>query len=135
MGPVLAKRDGKTWKPELPCEYASKVVIPSIRALIVKKLVEEYKMSRYKAAKLLGLTPAAVTYYLNGERGKKLVKQIESRPELVKIIDELSRLIAGENGIKSLETYRQYKESICKVCSEVNEYAKMAGCPETLTLS
>lgn len=113
---------------ELPCEYAGKVVIPSIRALVVKTLVQEYKMTKYKAAKIMGLTPAAVTYYLSGDRGKKLVDEIERNRELLRIVKEIADVIARNNGIHTLEDYARYRESICKICSKVNVYAQMAGC-------
>lgn len=115
-------------KLELPCEYAGKVVIPSIRALIVKTLVEDYKLTKYRAAKILGLTPAAVTYYLSGERGRKLIEEIESDQNLIRIVKDVSALIAERNGINSVEDYKKYRDSVCKICAHVNIYAKMAGC-------
>ncbi|MCE4601485.1 MAG: transcriptional regulator [Desulfurococcales archaeon] len=116
------------FKLELPCEYAGKIVIPSIRAVIAKTLVEEYNYSRYRAAKLLGLTPAAVTYYLNGERGRKLIENISVQRDLMNIIREISEMIAKNDGINTREAYVKYRESICKICSRVNIYAQMAGC-------
>lgn len=126
--PLNGSHKTELLKLELPCEYAGKVVIPSIRALIVKTLVEDYKLTKYRAAKMLGLTPAAVTYYLSGERGRKLVQEIEENQDLIKIIKEVSAIIAKHNGINSLEDYMRYKTSVCRICSQVNVYAKMAGC-------
>ncbi len=53
----------------LPEELASKSVIPAIRALIVKRLVEEHGMTQQEAAKLLGVTQPAVSKYLHEKRG------------------------------------------------------------------
>jgi predicted transcriptional regulator len=53
----------------LPEELASKSVIPAIRALIVKRLVEEHGMTQQEAAKLLGVTQPAVSKYLHHKRG------------------------------------------------------------------
>jgi len=53
----------------LPEELASKSVIPAIRALVVKRLVEEYGMTQQEAAKLLGVTQPAVSKYLHEKRG------------------------------------------------------------------
>lgn len=53
----------------LPEELASKSVIPAIRALIVKRLVEEHGMTQQQAAKLLGVTQPAVSKYLHQKRG------------------------------------------------------------------
>lgn len=65
----------------LPEELASKSVIPAIRALIVKRLVEEHGMTQQQAAKLLGVTQPAVSKYLHHKRGAAIrlagIKQID----------------------------------------------------------
>ena len=65
----------------LPEELASKSVIPAIRALIVKRLVEEHGMTQQEAAKLLGVTQPAVSKYLHQKRGAAIhlsgIKEIE----------------------------------------------------------
>jgi predicted transcriptional regulator len=65
----------------LPEELASKSVIPAIRALIVKRLVEEHGMTQQQAAKLLGVTQPAVSKYLHQKRGAAIrltgIKQID----------------------------------------------------------
>ena len=53
----------------LPEELASKSVIPAIRALVVKRLVEDHGMTQQEAAKLLGVTQPAVSKYLHEKRG------------------------------------------------------------------
>ncbi len=65
----------------LPEELASKSVIPAIRALVVKRLVEEHGMTQQEAAKLLGVTQPAVSKYLHQKRGAAIrltgIKEIE----------------------------------------------------------
>jgi len=65
----------------LPEELASKSVIPAIRALIVKRLVEEYDMTQQEAANLLGVTQPAVSKYLHQKRGAAIrlggIKEIQ----------------------------------------------------------
>jgi len=65
----------------LPEELASKSVIPAIRALIVKRLVEDHGMTQQEAAKLLGVTQPAVSKYLHEKRGAAIrligIKQID----------------------------------------------------------
>ena len=65
----------------LPEELASKSVIPAIRALVVKRLVEEHGMTQQQAAKLLGVTQPAVSKYLHQKRGAAIrlggIKEIE----------------------------------------------------------
>ncbi|MGA8858184.1 MAG: helix-turn-helix domain-containing protein [Candidatus Bathyarchaeia archaeon] len=65
----------------LPEELASKSVIPAIRALIVKRLVEDHGMTQQQAAKLLGVTQPAVSKYLHEKRGAAIrltgIRQID----------------------------------------------------------
>jgi predicted transcriptional regulator len=56
----------------LPEELASKSVIPALRALIVKRLVEDHGMTQQEAAKLLGVTQPAVSKYLHEKRGASI---------------------------------------------------------------
>jgi predicted transcriptional regulator len=72
----------------LPEELASKSVIPAIRALIVKRLVDEHGMTQQEAAKLLGVTQPAVSKYLHEKRGAAI------RLGGIKEIDEATTSIA-----------------------------------------
>ena len=53
----------------MPDEIASKSVIPAIRAMVVRRLVDRYGMTQQQAAQLLGITQPAVSKYVNNKRG------------------------------------------------------------------
>jgi len=72
----------------LPEELASKSVIPALRALIVKRLVDEHGLTQQEAAKLLGVTQPAVSKYLHEKRGAAI------RLNGIKEIDEATTNIA-----------------------------------------
>ncbi|GBF09279.1 conserved hypothetical protein [Aeropyrum pernix] len=120
-------------KIELPCEYAAKNIFPSIRASIAKILVEEYKMSKYSVAKMLGATPAAVSYYISGKRGEKFVDRIIRDEEIYSIVREAASLLveAHEREEKSDEKELMGKLQVlmCKACSRLNMLAQKYGCP------
>ena len=42
---------------QLPCEVGVKTVVPAIRALLAKKLVEQHGMNESQTAIVLGLSP------------------------------------------------------------------------------
>lgn len=117
---------------ELPCEYAAKNVFPSIRASIAKVLVEEFNYTRYSAAKILKITPAAVTYYLSGKRGDKYKDIIMSDERLKERVRSLAMILIkmSEEGEKR-EIYSSYQRAMCSICSSINEYALYHGCPAT----
>ncbi len=114
---------------ELPCERASREIIPSIRAALVKYLIEKKNLSRYSVAKLLGITPASVTNYMKGERGNSLVEQLLMSDEYIGIIELMASIILQHNGLYDKDAYTQYKDLVCKLCSQINEAAKKANCP------
>ena len=99
----------------LPCEVAAKSIIPSIRAAVAKLLVEEYGMPRYKAAKLLNMTPAAITNYLEGRRGARYLDRILRDERLMRYVRRLSEMLA-----RGAEDEEEYQILVCSICSSVN---------------
>ncbi|MGA3110116.1 MAG: helix-turn-helix domain-containing protein [Candidatus Bathyarchaeia archaeon] len=78
----------------LPEELASKSVIPAIRALVVKRLVEEHGMTQQEAAKLLGVTQPAVSKYLHEKRGAAI--KLNGIKEIDQATGELARLVSTQ---------------------------------------
>jgi predicted transcriptional regulator len=78
----------------LPEELASKSVIPAIRALIVKRLVEDHGMTQQEAAKLLGVTQPAVSKYLHEKRGAA-IKLIGIR-EIDQATTEIAEMVSSQ---------------------------------------
>ena len=95
----------------LPCEIAVKKILPTVRALIAYILVHDYKLSIYSTAKLMDLTPAAISNYVSGGRGAKYRELIESDPELREIITRIARKLVEKGATE--EVY----SDICRACT------------------
>ena len=91
------------------CEIAANEVIPIIRAKVAMILKEEYDMSVYKIAKLIGTTPASVTNYLKRKCDTDWGDDVEES------IRELAKLIA--NGGDEGEIQRR----LCDLCRKIME--------------
>jgi len=78
----------------LPEELASKSVIPAIRALVVKRLVEEHNMTQQEAAKLLGVTQPAVSKYLHEKRGAAI--KLGGIKEIDQATGEIAALVSSK---------------------------------------
>ncbi len=78
----------------LPEELAAKSVIPAIRALIVKRLVEEHGMTQQEAAKTLGVTQPAVSKYLHQKRGVAI--RLEGIREIDRATNEIAKLVSSK---------------------------------------
>ncbi|MEM2094308.1 MAG: hypothetical protein QXI32_03315 [Candidatus Bathyarchaeia archaeon] len=72
-----------------PCEVILRYVLPAYRALVAKTLIEEHGFSQVDAAKSLGTTQAAISYYLHSKRGNKFVKELEKIPKIRSSVDIL----------------------------------------------
>lgn len=90
------------------CEVYTKNILPSLRALIARELINSYGYTQWSAAKALGITQPLINYYLKGRRGAKLLKELSNS----KIIMDYVKLIA-----KSIAEGKLVKERIfCELC-------------------
>ncbi len=74
----------------LPAEIESKTLIPALRAIIAKKLVETHNIREEEISKMLGVTQAAISNYVRGTRGDpSLIAKLLGQEQVVKMIDIL----------------------------------------------
>ena len=74
-----------------PCQLALWRILPSIRREIALTLIREHNLSQKEVAKLLGLTEAAISYYLNKKRGKGISFDKKAKEEIKKVAKNLVR--------------------------------------------
>jgi predicted transcriptional regulator len=86
---------------QMPCERLAKEVLPSVRSMIAKSLIEEKKVSLYSAAKLLGVTPAAISNYIRRKRGSHLLRELESDESIVNMANVIAERISREHRVDS----------------------------------
>lgn len=80
-------------------------IIPGLRSLIAQRLVEKYGFNKKAAANILGLSPAAITLYLQGKRAEEIVR-ILSRKKTLKLIDTFTERVVERGGrIMTSELY------------------------------
>lgn len=80
-----------------PCESVVKLVLPAFRSLVAKELIEKYNFSQVAAAKKLGTTQAAVSYYLYSKRGGKRMKELEAIPSVRAAANQVAKGIATQS--------------------------------------
>ena len=94
-----------------PCEIVVRYVLPTFRSLVAKKLVKDYSFTQTTAAKKLGTTQAAISYYLYSKRGKARSKQLESVPAIKSVTNEVAQGIAT-NKLSPIDSMLLF----CKLC-------------------
>jgi len=97
-----------------PCVVVVKYLLPAIRVLVTKELIEKYNMRKIEASEKMELTPAAITQYFKGERGSMLTSQIERSHEVMKMISKLAEALAKEEA-----TPETIIEKLCEICTAI----------------
>ncbi len=90
---------------QIVCEVFVKNYLPSVRALIAKRMKEKYSLTQVEVAKRMKTTQPAVSHYLREARGKR-VKRLEEIDEIVQKIDE----IIEANDVEIL------RKGLCDIC-------------------
>ncbi len=104
----------------LPQEIEVWYIIPAIRRDLSKMLSKEHKVSYEKIGKLLGLTKAAVSQYLNNKRAAK----IKLHPKISReIIKSGNRIVKNKSDsvkeiLRILKMIR-VKGLHCEICGEM----------------
>jgi predicted transcriptional regulator len=118
----------------LPCEVAVKSVVPAIRALLARELVENHKLKQTEAAELLAITQTAVSKYTHHVRGSIL--PIEKEDEVrMRIMDTATSLANGTLNYAALSLQIcstcklvRKKRLMCELCKSANSNLELEGC-------
>lgn len=97
-----------------PCVIVVKYLLPAIRVLVMKELVEKHSMRKIDASEKMELTPAAITQYFKGERGTMLVHEISQSEETMKMISKFAEILAKDDA--SME---DAIEKLCEICANI----------------
>ncbi len=118
----------------LPCEIAVKSVVPAIRALLARELVENHNLKQTEAAELLAITQTAVSKYAHHVRGSML--PIEKEDEVrMRIVDTAASLANGTLNYAALSLQIcstcklvRKKRLMCELCRSANSSLELEGC-------
>lgn len=104
----------------LPCEVGVKTVLPAVKAIMARSIVQKHGLNERQTADLLGLSQSAVSRYVGHERGNLL--PIENTKEVIDLIDQMVASI-----LKEPENRERILELFCKTCITIREKGLM--CP------
>jgi predicted transcriptional regulator len=103
----------------LPCEIGVQTVLPAIRALMARTIVEKHGMKEKQVAELLGLSQSAISRYTKKNRGSVIT--IENVPEVQKLVDQMINLLLHEKPHQTTEIL----ELLCQTCKVIREKGLM----------
>jgi predicted transcriptional regulator len=73
----------------LPDELVARSVYPALRAMIADVLIKKYNYTQVEAARKLGVTQAAISYYLSSKRG--IFRQLFKSEFIIKSVEEIAK--------------------------------------------
>jgi uncharacterized protein len=102
----------------LPCEIGVKTVIPAVKAIMARSIVEKHGLNEKQTADILGLSQSAVSRYISRERGNLL--NIETTAEIISLIEQMVTHLMKEpnNKTKILNLF-------CQTCTAIRKKGLM----------
>jgi len=97
-------------------------VLPAVRVLIMKNLMDKYNMRKVDVSAKMKLTPAAITQYMKGERGAAFVEKIGKSEKTMKIISELAEALAKDNVSAEIVI-----DKLCRACMTIRSEGIICG--------
>ena len=118
----------------LPCEVVVRSVIPAVKALIAKQLMEEQGLNQDQVAGLLGISQSAVSKYSRKVRGHAI--EVDGVEEIRPLIDGIIILLLDgkRQNAELLELFCQACVAIrktslmCVFCHKSDPEIKIEGC-------
>ncbi len=105
------------------CELVTRYIMPAVRALVASILVSKYGLTQVEAARKMGTTQAAISYYLNSKRGFKAVTMLEKNKEILKDIEEFTDAIYKGN-----LSEEELAEQLCRICRKIRNVSDFKIC-------
>lgn len=119
----------------MPQDIEVRYILPAIRRELAKEFIERHKMNQKEAAKLLGMTEAAISQYRHSKRAKEVVfsdevlKQVRHSAERIlgdrknkqRLVAEIYR-ISGLTKVRHIicDLHRAQSKELrdCSICFE-----------------
>jgi predicted transcriptional regulator len=95
-----------------------KAVLPAVRALMARTMIERHGMKEEQAAEILDLSQSAVSKYVTKARGNTIA--IENVPEVQSLVDKMVTFLMREPDRK-MELLRLF----CQTCRTIREKGLM----------
>jgi hypothetical protein len=103
----------------LPCEVGVKTVLPAVKAIMARTIVEKHGLTEKDTANLLGLSQSAISRYKNRGRGNNLL-EIEKTIEVQLLIEQMVTYLVKEPTRK-----HEIMGLFCQTCKVIREKGLM----------
>ena len=112
----------------------SKSALPALRAMVAKRLREQYDLTQQQVAERLGVTQASVSNYARKARG--VMVNLEADPMVAKAADKIAATLSGEKPdqmsalriMTEVCDYVRFNHLMCTLHRELEPRFQVEGC-------
>jgi uncharacterized protein len=117
-----------------PYEIVAKSALPALRAMVARRLQENYHMTQQQVAKRLGVTQASVSNYARRTRG--MMVNLESDNTVAKAADNIAKELSSNapdqrEALRSMTEvldYIRFNHMMCTLHSDLEPGFQVEGC-------
>ena len=117
-----------------PYEIVSKSALPAFRAMVSKRMTENYSLTQQEVASRLGVTQASVSNYARKARG--MMVDLEIDENIAKAADRVAELLASDKPdqrealrlMTEVCDYVRFNHTLCALHEELEPGFKTEGC-------
>ena len=99
-----------------PCMIVTAHILPAVRVVVARNLIEFHEMKPSLVASKMGLTPAAVTQYVSGVRGGMLAEDLQQSEGVKQMVNRIVGELLKIESDTSVVT-----EMLCELCRITRE--------------
>lgn len=105
----------------LPCEVGVKTILPAVKAVMARTIVEKHGLNEKETAELLGLSQSAISRYRNRGRGNNLT-EIEKSVEVQILINQMVTYL-----VKEPQKKQEILTLFCQTCTTIRQQGLMCN--------
>ena len=117
-----------------PYEIVSKSALPALRAMVARRLQENYSLTQQQVAKLLGVTQASISNYARKTRG--MMVNLEEDATVAAAADSIARELSSKNPdrreamrtMTDVLDYIWFNHIMCTLHGELEPGFDVSGC-------
>jgi len=117
-----------------PYEIVAKSALPALRAMVARRLQEDYHMTQQQAAECLGVTQASVSNYARKTRG--MMVNLESDRTVAKAADKIAKDLSVKEpdireALRSMTEvldYIRFNKMMCALHGDLEPGFQVEGC-------
>jgi predicted transcriptional regulator len=117
-----------------PYEMVSRSALPAIRAMVAKRMQEDYHLTQQQVAKRLGVTQASISNYSRRTRGSMI--NFETDATVAKAADKIAGMLSSKNPdqLGALATmtevcdYIRFNRLMCSLHEDLEPGYDVNGC-------